>query len=279
APDAQKMLLTALNDGTIRRLGSASETPHTARVVAASNALLARRAAEGSFRSDLLMRLNPSLALELPSLSERREDLPELARLTAAGFWENPRHRRAIASLVRAAGGPDPEPEGAFALAVSEREARESESPVVFVLPGKAWAAMLRHPWPGNLRQFEMVLADALAAAVYGGPGATIERGGERGRVRIALDPRLLFDLLAGAHGVDPTAASGGVRSDALNRPRASTVAGFRRELERSTLRALFREAGGDFERMAELMTGSAREARAVRLRFNKLGLSARDEK
>ncbi|HEY2798352.1 MAG TPA: sigma 54-interacting transcriptional regulator, partial [Thermoanaerobaculia bacterium] len=47
APDAQKMLLTALNDGTIRRLGSASETPHTARVVAASNALLARRAAEG----------------------------------------------------------------------------------------------------------------------------------------------------------------------------------------------------------------------------------------
>jgi hypothetical protein len=58
-------------------------------------------------------------------------------------------------------------------------------------------------------------------------------------------------------------------------------VAGFRRELERSALRALFREAGGDFARMAERMTGSAsaKEARAVRLRFNKLGLSARDEK
>jgi DNA-binding NtrC family response regulator len=280
APDAQKMLLTALNDGTIRRLGSVAETPHTARVVAASNAALARRAAEGSFRSDLLMRLNPSLALELPSLSERREDLPELARLTAAGFWENPRHRRAIASLVRAAGGPDPEPAGSFALAVSEQEARESESAVVFVVPGKAWAAMLRHPWPGNLRQFEMVLADALAAAVYAGPGATMDRSGrerERVRVRIALDPRLLFELLAGARAGEPPALSAG--SGSMNRPRASTVAGFRRELERSALRALFREAGGDFERMAELMTGSAREARAVRLRFNKLGLSARDEK
>jgi DNA-binding NtrC family response regulator len=277
AADAQKMLLTALNDGTIRRLGSAAETPHSARVIAASNTALARRAAEGSFRSDLLMRLNPSLALELPPLSQRREDLPELARLTAAAFFENPRHRRSIASLVRAAGAP--EPEGAFALAVSEPEARDAASSVVFVVPGKAWAAMLRHPWPGNLRQFEMILADSLAAAVYAGPGASLDRGG---RVRVALDPRLLFDLLAGARAADSAASSGtgaGARRLGVDRPRASSVAGFRRELERSTLRALFREAGGDFERMAEIVTGSRKEARAVRLRFNKLGLSVRDEK
>jgi DNA-binding NtrC family response regulator len=284
APDAQKMLLTALNDGTIRRLGSAAETPHTARVVAASNAALGRRTAEGSFRSDLLMRLNPSLALELPPLSQRREDLPELARLTASAFWDNPRHRRAIASLVRAAGGPDPEPADAFTLAVSEREARDSASAVVFVLPGKAWAAMQRHPWPGNLRQFEMILADSLAAAVYAGPGASLDRGG---RVRIPLDPRMLFDLLAGARASEPPPSGAGFSgfagfgSGSAERPRASSVAGFRRELERSALRALFREAGGDFARMAERMTGSAsaKEARAVRLRFNKLGLSARDEK
>ena len=141
----------------------------------------------------------------------------------------------------------------------------------MFVLPGKAWAAMLRHPWPGNLRQFEMAVADSLAAAVYAGAGAAVDR---TGRARIALDARLLFDLLAGARASAPA----GERL-ALERPRASTVAGFRRELERSTLRALFREAGGDFERMAELMTGSRKEARAVRLRFNKLGLSARGEK
>jgi len=43
--------------------------------------------------------------------------------------------------------------------------------------------------------------------------------------------------------------------------------------------RALFRQARGDFEQIAEMMTGSRREARAARLRFNRLGLSAREEK
>jgi DNA-binding NtrC family response regulator len=269
AQDAQKMLLTALNDGKIRRVGSATETAHTARVVAASNAGLSGRAGDARFRADLLMRLNPSLALEIPPLTDRREDLPELARATAAAFFDDARHRRAIASIVRAAGGPDPE--GAFALALSEETARQSASEVVFVLPRKAWAAMERHPWPGNVRQFEMVVADSLAAAVYAGSGASLDRSG---RALIALDARMLFDLLAGARAGEPAAGR-----LLLERPRSPSVAGFRRELERGAMRALFQETGGDFERMAELMTGSRREARAVRLRFNKLGLSARGQR
>ena len=267
--DAQKMLLTALNDGKIRRVGGANETPHTARVVAASNAELSRPAGDARLRPDLLMRLNPSLALEIPPLADRRADLPELARATAAAFFDDARHRRAIASLVRAAGGP--EPEGPFDLALSEEMARASSRAVAFVLPRKAWAAMERHPWPGNVRQFEMVVADALAAAVYAGAGASIDRSG---RARIALDARMLFDLLAGARAGE--AAGGRI---VLDRPRSPSVAAFRRDLERAAMRALFQETGGDFERMAERMTGSRREARAVRLRFNKLGLSARGER
>jgi DNA-binding NtrC family response regulator len=269
AADAQKMLLTALNDGAIRRLGSSAETAHSARVVAASNVDLPARVAEGTFRSDLLMRLNPSLALELPRLADRREDLLDLARACATAFFGDPRRRRAVAALVRGAGGP--EPDGEFALALSDEEARSSKAAVVFVLPRKAWAAMERHPWPGNVRQFEMTLTDALAAAVYAGPGAALDRNG---RARVELDARLLFDLLSGARAREPAAGR-----LVLERPRASSVAAFRRELERATLRSLFREAGGDFEKMAELMTGSRREARAVRLRFNKLGLSARGER
>ena len=269
-PDAQKMLLTAVNDGRIRRLGATAEIPHTARLVAASNADLGRRAKDGGFRSDLLMRLNPSLALELPRLAERREDLPELARMTAAAFFADVRHRLAIASLVRASGGPEPAATEDFALALSEDEAKSARSPVTFVLPRKAWSAMEKHPWPGNVRQFEMAIADALAAAVYAGGGASIDASG---RARIPLDARLLFDLLAGAR-----AAEAGTGPFSLDRPKASTVAGFRRELEKAAMRALFHEARGDFERMAEAMTGSPREARAVRLRFNKIGLSARDD-
>lgn len=267
-PDAQKTLLTAINDGRIRRLGSATEVPHSARVVAASNTNLESRAAQGSFRGDLLMRLNPALRLELPPLSARREDLPDLANLVASAFFDTPIHRREISTAVRAAGGP--EPTGAFELARTEDAASRAESSVVFTLPRKAWTAIERHPWPGNVRQFEMVLADLLASAVYGGATPVITRG----RAFFALDARLVFDLLSGARLSESVP-----ERLVFARPRGKTIAQFRKELERIVFRELFREARGDFDRMAEMMTGSRREGRAARLRFNRLGLSVREEK
>ncbi|HEU5248473.1 MAG TPA: sigma 54-interacting transcriptional regulator [Thermoanaerobaculia bacterium] len=268
-PDAQKTLLTALNEGKTRRVGSTVETPHSARVVAASNIDLAARAGEGTFRSDLLMRLNPALALELPRLSERREDLPELADLVAREFFRDPANRREALSAVRAAGGP--EPDGSIELARGEDAVSASRASVVFALPAKAWTAMTRHAWPGNVRQFEMVLTDVLASALYGGLPPSIERSG---RAIFSIEARMVFGLLTGAR-----AAEAAAERFVLPRPRASSVAAFRKELERAAFRAIFHEAGGDFEKMSRLMTGSSREARAVRLRFNRLGLSAREEK
>jgi DNA-binding NtrC family response regulator len=270
--DAQKTLLTALNDGTIRRLGATAEIPHSARVVAASNVDLAARTAAGAFRPDLLMRLNPALALELPRLSERRDDLPDLADLVAREFFRDAANRRELFSRVRAAGGS--EPGGEVMLARGEEAVDASAASVVFVLPGKAWTAMTRHSWPGNVRQFEMVLIDVLASALYGGlPPAIDGRDGQR-RAVFAIEARMVFSLLTGASESDAS-----TEKLVLKRPRAPSVAGFRRELERAAFRALFREAGGDFEKMSRLMTGSTREARAARLRFNRLGLSAREEK
>jgi len=268
-PDAQKTLLTALNDGKIRRLGATTEILHTARVVAASNTDLGARVTAGTFRSDLLMRLNPALTLELPPLSERREDLPELADLVSREFFRDPANRREALSAARAAGGS--EPAGEFELARGEDAGAGSPASVLFVLPAKAWSAMTRHAWPGNVRQFEMVVTDILASALYGGMPPSIDRGG---RAVFSIEARMVFGLLSGAREGDPV----GERL-VLTRPRASSVAGFRRELERAAFRALFHEAGGNFDRMARLMTGSARESRAARLRFNRLGLSAREEK
>ena len=146
--------------------------------------------------------------------------------------------------------------------------------PVVFVVPRKAWAAMERHPWPGNVRQFEMVVADALAAAVYAGAGATLER--VRPRAHHAGRAHALRPARRGARRQRPPTARGLV----LDRPRSSSVAQFRRDLERAAMRALCsRRRGATSSAMAERMTGSRREARAVRLRFNKLGLSARGER
>jgi hypothetical protein len=215
------------------------------------------------------MRLNPALALELPRLSERRDDLPALADLVAREFFRDAANRRELFSRVRAAGGS--EPGGEVTLARGEDAVDASAAAVVFVLPGKAWTAMTRHPWPGNVRQFEMVLIDVLASALYGGLPPAIDR---RGRAIFSIEARMVFSLLTGASESDASA-----EKLVLKRPRAPSVAGFRKELERAAFRALFREAGGDFEKMSRLMTGSTREARAARLRFNRLGLSAREEK
>jgi DNA-binding NtrC family response regulator len=270
--DAQKALLTALNDGVIRRVGATAAVPHTARIVAASNMDLKKRVSEGLFRADLLMRLNPALALELPPLATRREDLEDLADDFAAEFFRDPTNRLEIAAQVRAAGGSAPEREDTFELARSDDEVARSRAPVIFALPRKGWQAIARHPWPGNVRQFAMVLADLLAATLYGRTAAAKDRAS---RVVFSIDPRLLFDLLAEARQGDAPAAADAF---VLPRPRVDSVEDFRRELERSAFRQVFHECEGDFARMAERMTGSAADERAVRLRFNKLGLSARRE-
>lgn len=269
--DAQKSLLTALHDGVVRRIGASAETAHSARIVAASNVDLRRKVADGSFRADLLMRLNPALSLALPSLAERRADLPDLARRAARRFFGDAGHRREIAAQVRAAGGREPE-EGAYAFSFGDDGDAGDAASAVFTLPRKAWGAMTRHPWPGNVRQFEMVVADLLAASLYAGVGPTLDRDG---RAAFAVDPRLLFHLLAESHGEAEK------RDDTLvlPKPKATSVEEFRRELERSVYRALFRETRGDFTLMAERLTGTPSEARAVRLRFNRLGLSARAER
>ena len=266
--DAQKMLLTAINDGRIRRVGSSGDVPHTARVVAAANVDLERRMAEGRFRSDLLMRLNPVLRLELPALAQRRADLPALARFASVRFFADPANRREIAAAVRAVGG---DPDGTTRLDLADDAPESADAACLFALPRKAWSAMTRHPWPGNIRQFEMVLIDALASALYGG---VAPRRDASGRAVFGVDARLVFDLLAGARASEES-------PDRLviDRPRTKSVTGFRREVEREVFRRIFHEANGSFENMAEKMTGSATQARAVRLRFNRLGLSARGER
>jgi DNA-binding NtrC family response regulator len=273
SPDAQKAFLTALNDGVIRRVGATASVPHTARVVAASNVDLRKKVAEGTFRADLLMRLNPALALALPPLAERTEDLEDLADDHAAAFFRDPGHRAEILAQARAAGAAEPERGDTFELVRGDEELSRSRAPVVFVLPRKGWAAMVKHSWPGNVRQFGMVLSDILAATLYGRAAASLDRAG---RVVFAVENRLLFDLLAEARQAEADPASGDVLT--LPRPKVANVEDFRRELERSAFRQLYHECHGDFARMAERMTGSAAAERAVRLRFNKLGLFARQE-
>src|SRR4030081_1062285 len=84
--ELQTRLLRVLSDGTFYRVGGHVQLKANVRVIAATHQDLDQRVREGAFREDLYHRLNV-IRLRLPSLRERAEDIPMLARhfLAASG--------------------------------------------------------------------------------------------------------------------------------------------------------------------------------------------------
>ena len=80
--EAQAKLLRVLESGEVRRVGGAETTFPDVRVVAATNRDLGADAQKGRFRRDLYFRL-AVLAVRLPALRERPDDIPVIARAVA----------------------------------------------------------------------------------------------------------------------------------------------------------------------------------------------------
>jgi DNA-binding NtrC family response regulator len=76
-PALQAKMLRVLEDGHYRRVGSTKECHADVRVIAATNKPLEEEQKAGRFREDLFYRLNV-VSILLPSLRERREDIPAL---------------------------------------------------------------------------------------------------------------------------------------------------------------------------------------------------------
>jgi two-component system, NtrC family, response regulator AtoC len=123
----QAKLLRVLESGEVQRVGAQQPVHTDVRVVCASNRDLSVEVAAGRFRSDLLYRLNV-VQIMLPSLRERREDIPYLT-----------------AAFLREFGQRFGKPISGLALPAVRRL-------------GEA-------PWPGNIRQLRNVLERACMLA------------------------------------------------------------------------------------------------------------------
>ncbi|MEJ7593120.1 MAG: sigma-54 dependent transcriptional regulator [Planctomycetaceae bacterium] len=82
----QPKLLRALEDGSIRRVGSHRERKVDVRVIAATNRTLVDEVAAGRFREDLYYRINV-MSLELPPLRKRESDVPLLIQSMLGKGW------------------------------------------------------------------------------------------------------------------------------------------------------------------------------------------------
>lgn len=75
----QVKLLRAIQERIIRRVGSTEDTQVSVRIIAATNRDLEQMVKAGTFRQDLYYRLNV-IQIEAPSLRQRRDDIPILAK-------------------------------------------------------------------------------------------------------------------------------------------------------------------------------------------------------
>jgi two-component system response regulator HydG len=84
-PDLQVKLLRVLEERRFRPLGSETDLPLQARVLAATHANLEEGIVAGTFREDLFYRLNV-VTIDVPSLADRTSDIPELVMAFSASL-------------------------------------------------------------------------------------------------------------------------------------------------------------------------------------------------
>ncbi len=124
---SQVKLLRVLQDQSYQPLGSSVTRTANVRVIAATNRDLEAMVADGSFREDLLYRIN-LITLRLPPLRERKGDIPELAHHVVRQVCERYQYRQ---------------------MTLTESAAQ--------------W--LQQQPWPGNIRELRQTIERAVLIA------------------------------------------------------------------------------------------------------------------
>jgi formate hydrogenlyase transcriptional activator len=126
-PDVQVKFLRVLQEGEFERVGSSRTKRVDVRVIAATHRDLEAAVAAGTFRADLYYRLSV-YPIHLPSLQERREDIPRLV------WFFIQRHQRELGRHITK-------------------------------VPQSVMDVLQRHSWPGNVRELENVVERAMIAS------------------------------------------------------------------------------------------------------------------
>ncbi len=121
--ELQSRLLRALQEHEIRPVGSNTSVGFEARIVAATNQDLEAAIKRGAFRKDLFFRLNV-VTIKMPSLRDRKEDIPELARHFLVRLGEENTGRR---------------------------------------ISDDALGRLMSYDWPGNVRELENCIQHAVS--------------------------------------------------------------------------------------------------------------------
>jgi formate hydrogenlyase transcriptional activator len=128
--ELQPKLLRVLQEREFEAVGSTRTTQVDVRVVVATNRDLRQMVQDGEFREDLYYRLN-IFPLSLPALRERKADIPEFVRY----FVEQ------------------------FATSMDK---------VIETIPEETMRSLVRHPWPGNIRELQNYVARGVILSTDG---------------------------------------------------------------------------------------------------------------
>jgi two-component system response regulator AtoC len=161
----QAKLLTFLDSGRFRRVGSSAEESSTARIVGATNRNLELEIRAGRFREDLWFRLSV-FALHVPGLKDRLEDIEPLAEQLLAELGQE----------------------------LGRKGARLSE---------QGRARLRSYPFPGNVRELRNVLERALvlepgpelSLSLLGTPREALDGTAPAGSFVVSGEPRPLEDI------------------------------------------------------------------------------------
>jgi two-component system response regulator AtoC len=133
SPSTQAKILRVLQEHEFERLGGTRTLRVDVRLIAATNRNLTQMVADGRFREDLFYRLNV-VSVEMPPLRDRKEDIPALADFFTRRFANELKKR-------------------------------------IDGIESEALKVLMRHNWPGNIRELENVIERAVLLADGGAVG------------------------------------------------------------------------------------------------------------